>query len=100
MTMKIETASAGGAAVLRLVGRIQSDDVGELRVHIRSHGGRVALDLDEVTLVDLEVVDFLNECEGGGVELLHCSPYIREWMSREQRRDEQAVSSSDPGPEG
>ena len=87
MTLKIETAVAGEAAVLRLVGRIQSDDVGALRVHIRSHGGRVALDLDEVTLVDLEGVEFLNACEGEGIELLHCSPYIREWMSRERRRD-------------
>lgn len=86
--MKIETASAGGAAVLRLAGRIQADDVGELRVHIRSHRARVALDLDEVTLVDREVVDFLNECDGEGVELLHCPPYVREWMDRERRRDE------------
>lgn len=88
MTLKIETATAGEAAVLRLVGRIQSDDVGELRAHIRSQRTRVVLDLDQVTLVDLEVVEFLVACEGEGVELLHCSPYIREWMGRERRLDE------------
>jgi hypothetical protein len=81
MTLKIETASAGEAAVLRLVGRIQSDDVGELRAHIRGQRTRVVLDLDQVTLVDLEVVEFLVTCEGEGVELLHCPPYIREWMA-------------------
>ena len=42
------------------------------------------LDLDEVTLVDVEVVRFLGMCEAKGVELAHCSPYIREWVFREQ----------------
>jgi anti-anti-sigma regulatory factor len=88
MTLKIETASAGEAAVLRLVGRIQSDDVDELRARIHGQRTRVVLDLDEVTLVDLEVVDFLVACEGEGVELLHCSPYIQEWMGRERRHEE------------
>lgn len=86
MTLKIETASAGEAAVLRLAGRIQADDVGELRARIRSQRTRVVLDLDQVTLVDLEVVDFLVACEGEGVELLHRSPYIQEWMGRERGR--------------
>jgi hypothetical protein len=45
---------------------------------------QIALDLDGVTLVDVEVVRFLNGCEERGVELFHCSPYIREWMLRER----------------
>jgi hypothetical protein len=44
------------------------------------------LDLDEVTLVDLDVVRFLSACEEKGVELLNCSPYIREWMRQERDR--------------
>jgi len=40
-----------------------------------------------VTLVDIEVVRFLNACEESGIELLDCWPYIREWMSREKDRD-------------
>jgi hypothetical protein len=44
------------------------------------------LDLDQVTLVDVEVVRFLGTCEKEGTELLHCPPYIREWISREQRQ--------------
>jgi hypothetical protein len=31
-------------------------------------------------------VRFLSECEAQGIELLHCSPYIREWISRERKR--------------
>jgi hypothetical protein len=46
---------------------------------------RTVLDLDEVTLVDVEVVRFLGTCEKEGTALLHCPPYIREWISREQR---------------
>jgi len=45
------------------------------------------LDLEGVTLVDIEVVRFLNACEKIGVELLHCWPYIREWMIRENARE-------------
>jgi hypothetical protein len=37
-----------------------------------------------VVLVDVEVVRFLNGCEESGVELLHCRPYMREWMIREK----------------
>ncbi len=42
-----------------------------------------ALDLDEVTLVDVDVVRFLGACQAEGTEVLRCSPYIREWMFRE-----------------
>ncbi|HEX8905181.1 MAG TPA: hypothetical protein VF771_10090 [Longimicrobiaceae bacterium] len=82
--MKIETASAGEPAVLRLVGRIRSEDVPELRAHIRMHRAKVVLDLDEVTLVDMTVVRFLVACEDDAVEMLHCPPYIREWMESER----------------
>ena len=44
----------------------------------------VKLDLSEVTLVDLNVVRFLGDQERQGVELVKCSPYIREWIQREQ----------------
>ncbi len=27
-------------------------------------------------------------CEAKGIELLHCAPYIRKWMSRERGREE------------
>jgi len=42
------------------------------------------LDLSEVTLVDIGVIQFLISCEEEGVELVHCPPYVREWMLRER----------------
>jgi hypothetical protein len=40
--------------------------------------------LEEVDLVDVEGVRFLNACEAEGISVLRCSPYIREWMLRER----------------
>ena len=53
---------------------------------MESNGPRTVLDLDEVTLVDVEVVRFLGGCEAAGIAVLHCSPYIREWIRMEQDR--------------
>jgi hypothetical protein len=40
-----------------------------------------------VTLVDVGVVRFLLVCEQSRMELLHCSPYIRQWMVTEEARE-------------
>ena len=65
------------------MGRIRAEHIQELKAQISAAGVDVALDLDEVTLVDLDAVRFLAGCESGGTQLLHCSPFIREWMLRE-----------------
>jgi hypothetical protein len=56
----------------------------QLKAEIECGGPRVALDLEEVDLVDVEAVRFLNAREAEGISVLHCSPYIREWMFRER----------------
>ena len=84
MTLKIETASDGHSASLRLIGRIEAEHLDELEAHVRRHQPLLVLDLDEVTLVDVAVVRFLIACKAEGIELRHCAPYIREWMGREQ----------------
>lgn len=57
-----------------------------MKLQMEQNGQRLVLDLDGVTLVDVEVVRFLGACEAGGVELRHCSRYIREWILREEDR--------------
>jgi hypothetical protein len=42
-------------------------------------------DLVELMSVDLAVVQFLCRCEAGGVEIVHCSPYMMEWMRQERK---------------
>ena len=84
MTWRIEKVSTQGRTILRLCGRIQSEYLAELETQIEGHEPHVALDLREVTLVDVGVVRFLLVCEAGGIELLDCPPYIRHWMARER----------------
>jgi hypothetical protein len=84
MTLKIEKVCDGRKTIVRLSGRLRSEQLDELRTQLESDQSRIALDLDGVTLVDVEVIRFLAACEDDGVELLRCSPYIREWMMREE----------------
>jgi hypothetical protein len=58
----------------------------ELKEEIGGLGPSAVLDLEHVTLVDVEGVRFLSECDASGIELVHCSPYIREWIARERQK--------------
>src|SRR5271154_2529879 len=86
MTLKIDRISRKRITVIRLSGNLQSEDLGELKSEIERSGPRVTLDLEELDLADIEGVRFLNLCESAGVSILHCSPYIREWMLQERSR--------------
>jgi anti-anti-sigma regulatory factor len=78
---KIEKLSEGTRTIfLRLIGRIRLEHLEELKAQLGDDGPRIKLDLDEVTLVDLDVVRFLRACEIDGIQLVNCSPYVREWI--------------------
>ena len=87
MTLKIIKGSAGQQMTLRLSGRIRSADVEVIRQEMNGRTEGIVLDLEEVTLVDLEVVRFLGTREAEGVEVVNCSPYIRDWILRERNPD-------------
>ena len=88
MTIRIERETHRLKTMIRLSGRLQSKHLDALRTQLEGAQSRIVLDLNGVTLVDVEIVRFLNVCEKGGVELLHCWPYIQEWMIREKGREE------------
>ena len=69
-----------------LIGRITSPDVQRLKEQIAESPGPVALDLQQVRLVDLDAVRFLAAAERGGIELRHLPPYVREWVLLERGR--------------
>ena len=46
----------------------------------------IALDLQEVELVDLDAVRFLAAVERGGLELRNLPPYVRAWVLLERER--------------
>ena len=84
MTLKIEKYWDGNRTIIRLIGRMQAEHLEELEKQIRESGPAITLDLEEVTLVDVEVVRFLGTCETRGTTLHNCSPYIREWIGKER----------------
>jgi anti-anti-sigma regulatory factor len=84
MTLKIERISDGHLTTIRLIGRMQAEHLDELKAQIEDSGSEVALDLEEVNLVDVQVVRFLATCEEQGSTLLNCSPYIRDWIGKER----------------
>jgi hypothetical protein len=88
VTLKIEKTVDRRCTTVRLIGRVRAEDLVEVARQLETSGPGVVLQLDEVTLVDVDVVRFLNKCETGGMRLFNCSPYIREWMSREQDRSQ------------
>ena len=84
MTLKIEKYADGNSSTIRLIGRMQAEHLEELAKQIRENGPSITLDLDEVTLVDVEIVRFLGACEARGATLLNCSPYIRDRIGKER----------------
>ena len=86
MPCKIERHADGHQTTFRLIGCVQAEHLEALKAQLESHGPRTVLDLDEVTLVDVEVVRFLGNSEATGIAVLHGPLYIREWISREQRQ--------------
>lgn len=84
MTLKIEKYSDGSSTTIRLIGRMRAKCLPELNTQIRESESKIALDLEEVTLVDVEVIRFLGACEARGATLLNCSPYIRDWIGKER----------------
>jgi len=80
MTLRIERFGAR----IRLSGDFRSEHVDQVKAEIELCESPAVLDLEELDLVDVEGVRLLNACEAKGISVLHCSPYIREWMSRER----------------
>ena len=86
MTIRFEKETRRLKTMIHLSGRLQSKRLDELKTQIEGTRSRIALDLNGVTLVDVEIVRFLNACEIDGVGIHNCWPYIQEWMIREQGR--------------
>ena len=86
MTLRIERVSVRRGTRFRISGELRSEQLNDLRTEIERGGPQVTLDLDELFLVDVDAVRFLNACDAQGVKVVNCSLYIREWMHRERER--------------
>ena len=86
--MKISRAG-NGEVMFTLVGRMDSENVAEMkRLFASEKGRRIVLDLKDLMLVDRDAVRFLERCEGDSIKLKNCPAYIREWIRRERASSE------------
>jgi len=78
------TRAANGEVVIKLSGRMDAENIGELETLVReeANGRRIVLDLKDLTLVDQDAVSFLKRCEADNITLKDCPAYIREWITR------------------
>ena len=83
--LKITCSTHSGTTTVALSGRIDAGQLPDLRRSVETERtSDMVLDLNEVSLVDVEVVRFLLQCEMQGIRLAHCPAYVREWMVREK----------------
>jgi hypothetical protein len=88
--LKIELISGSRGARIRLSGQLRSECLSQVKSEVEGAGQIVGLDLEEVDLVDIDGIRFLNECESAGIPVVQCSPYVREWMQRERNQTKAA----------
>lgn len=77
---------ANGKVVFSLSGRIEPQDIDELRrlFGLELSAVPIVLNLNELVLVDGDGVEFLAGCEAAGMALENCPGYVRKWI--DQRR--------------
>jgi hypothetical protein len=77
--------------LLRLIGRIESEHLHDLKAQIANQTRTIVLDLSEIKLVNQAAVRFLRLSEDGGIELRNCPAYVREWIRLDRRAGEELV---------
>ena len=93
MTLRIDRVQGR----VRLSGEFRSGHVDQVKAEMDRCGSQSVLDLEEVDLVDIDAVRFLNSREATGTLVLHASAYIRAWMSQERERPAQQQSNRREG---
>src|SRR5260370_41625942 len=82
------TRAENGEVVIKVSGRMDAENIGELGALIGAEvrGRRIVLDIKDLTLVDEDAVGFLRRCEADNIRLKNSPAYIREWILRTQKR--------------
>jgi hypothetical protein len=87
VTLRIDTGNDDSSPGIRLIGRIRSGHLNALQAELKNCPKGASIDLAEVTNLDVDAVRFLGARESEGFELRNCSPFIREWIQREQEAE-------------
>jgi ABC-type transporter Mla MlaB component len=83
--LKIERMCEEHGTRICLSGELRCPHLADVRAEIEQAVQPATLDLNEIDIVDIEGVCLLNECQARGIQVVNCSPYIREWMLQEKR---------------
>ena len=92
MTLKIVRIREKGQTRLRLSGDLRCACLDDVRAEVARVSAPMVLDLEEVHLVDIDGVRWLNMCQMQGIQLENCAPYIRQWMFQERLAEEKERS--------
>ena len=84
MTMRIERSVREKFTVYALSGRMESEQVPELKKLLDSEYRNIILDLRDLRLADRDAVRYLKGCESVGIKLENCPAYVRDWIDREK----------------
>ena len=78
---------SNGEIIFTLSGRIDKDSIAELEALIAAEGKdrRIVLDLKDMTLTGQDGISFLAQCETAGIALVNCDPYVREWITGQNK---------------
>ncbi len=87
---KVRRIEHRGRLVLKLIGRLEGNQLTELEDAFGSEAAvqHLILDLTDVRLVDRDAVRFLADCEVRGAQLRNYPAYIREWIDAEKTSQE------------
>lgn len=90
MILRIVEESDDEKIVLRLIGRMESEHVSDLKDQLANETRTIVLDLSEIKLVNQAAVLFLRLSEDKGTELRNCPAYIREWIRCDRRSGDES----------
>jgi hypothetical protein len=85
MTLRIKPLRENHGTRICLSGELRRAQLVSLCAEIELSSHPATLDLDEVNVVDIDGIRFLNECQAQGIQVMNCAPYIRAWMLQEKR---------------
>jgi hypothetical protein len=77
--------TANGQILFTLSGRIETtEDIEQLQQKLAAEtsGQQLILDLRDMTLVNLDAVEFLRRCEADGIKLENCPLHVRRWIDQ------------------
>jgi hypothetical protein len=86
--LKILRSTKNGSVIFTLIGRIEGENLAELKrvIGLETRDHNLVLDLKDVMLVDQLAIRFLARCDAENVVLENCPGYVREWIMAERQQ--------------